>query len=514
MMTLLSATIAVIAVLAFQVQDAVRSHRESARAVLQDYAHLACREFIRQTSASLGYYGIAPMLRSFQNLPWPNLPEPVNITSLQLQSLGNPELDPNIRLSFCRLDLGSDQWVISGSHAMSDAAAYGNVLKTLEYDQNWPFAITFGAVPETALVYRQVDQNRYEGFLIDEALLDYFFEWVVRERPLMPISQGSESIDNQRLNLRVTIPSGEIYSQAGLGGDIVAQQYFDYGFKDMQIIIGVDEALAPELIIGGLPRSRLPLLAALLVLSVGLVGVTLVQLRREHDLVQRQTDSVASISHELRTPLAQIQMFSETLLLDRVRSPQESRRAIEIINQETRRMADLVENVIRFSSSLHGMSRPNMGPVDGAVLLHEQVDHFCLTEQEKARYQIEAEPELQLMGDERFVRRMLRNLIDNALKYGPESGIIQLACYRKDGRVCLSVEDQGEGVPPADRERIWQRFERLARHRNTAVAGTGIGLWLVRELAKQQKAQAWVESGANDGARFVIAFREAEARSA
>src|SRR5437660_1207170 len=110
-------------------------------------------------------------------------------------------------------------------------------------------------------------------------------------------------------------------------------------------------AVADKLIIGGLPKSRLSLILSLLGLTAVLIGTALFQLRRESQLTRLRTDFISGVSHELRTPLAQIRMFSETLTLGRVRSDEERRRSLAIIDQEARRLTHLVENLLHFSRS-------------------------------------------------------------------------------------------------------------------------------------------------------------------
>jgi signal transduction histidine kinase len=102
------------------------------------------------------------------------------------------------------------------------------------------------------------------------------------------------------------------------------------------------------------------------------------------------------------------------------------------------------------------------------------------------------------------LRQMLINLLDNAVKYGPEGQRIAVALAAENGTARVLVDDEGPGVPAGDRERIWERFWRLQRDRGSAVAGTGIGLAVVRELAELHGGRAWVEDAPAGGARFVI----------
>src|SRR5207237_1342231 len=101
--------------------------------------------------------------------------------------------------------------------------------------------------------------------------------------------------------------------------------------------------------------------------------------------------------------------------------------------------------------------------------------------------------------------RRLVNLLDNAGKYGPADQTITVGLDAGDGKALIRVEDQGPGIPAAERERIWDRFWRLERDRGSAVAGTGIGLSVVRELVALHGGRAWAEEGrGGTGARFVL----------
>ncbi len=107
--------------------------------------------------------------------------------------------------------------------------------------------------------------------------------------------------------------------------------------------------------------------------------------------------------------------------------------------------------------------------------------------------------------DAEALRQMLVNLLDNAVKYGPPDQTITVGLDAADGKARIRVEDQGAGIPAADRERIWDRFWRLERDRGSAVAGTGIGLSVVRELVALHGGRAWAEEGrGGNGARFVL----------
>src|SRR6266540_2948525 len=266
-------------------------------------------------------------------------------------------------------------------------------------------------------------------------------------------------------------------------------------------------SVADQLIIGGLPRSRLPLILGLLALTAALIGTALVQLRRESQLTRLRTDFISGVSHELRTPLAQIRMFSETLTLGRVRSDEERRRSLAIIDQEARRLTHLGENLLHFSRSERQATRVVPEPTALAPLVQEVIEGFApLAAARGVSLQATVAEGLVAPVDPGAVRQMLLNLLDNAVKYGPTGQTVTVgAASQPNGAARLWVDDCGPGVPRPDRERVWDRFWRLERDRGSAVAGSGIGLAVVRELASLHHGRAWIdESGDAGGTRVVI----------
>jgi len=266
-------------------------------------------------------------------------------------------------------------------------------------------------------------------------------------------------------------------------------------------------AVADKLIIGGLPRSRLPLILSLLGLTAALIGTALFQLRRESQLTRLRTDFISGVSHELRTPLAQIRMFSETLTLGRVRSDEERRRSLAIIDQEARRLTHLVENLLHFSRSERQTAHITPEPTALAPLVQEVIDGFAPLAAARGVTLAASVPEdLVVPADPGAVRQMLLNLLDNAVKYGPAGQEVRIGATRENGRARLWVADGGPGIPPADRERVWERFWRLERDRGSSIAGSGIGLAVVRELATLHHGRAWIDDTGPGGAgtRVVI----------
>jgi signal transduction histidine kinase len=265
---------------------------------------------------------------------------------------------------------------------------------------------------------------------------------------------------------------------------------------------------ADVLVIGGLPRSRLPTILGLLALTSALVVVAMFQLRREQELALLRTDFVSSVSHQLRTPLAQIRMFGETLLLGRVRTEEESRKSLEIIVKEAQRLTHQVDNVLHFSRSQRGEIALNPEELPLAPLVEEVLESFSpLAEAQDCQVEASLDETLMARVDQAATRQILLNLLENAVKYGPADQIVDVRLRKgTPGTVQLVVEDQGKGIPADKRDEVFQAYARLDRDRESGVAGSGIGLAVVRELVTRQGGRVWVEGASGGGARFVISF--------
>jgi signal transduction histidine kinase len=274
----------------------------------------------------------------------------------------------------------------------------------------------------------------------------------------------------------------------------------EYGSLAMHIMIRPGQA--SNLIIGGLPRSRLPFLLGLLALAAMMSVVAVVQIRRETAISSMRADFVASISHELRTPLAQIKLYLETLRTGRASTSEQRDWSLGHIERETTRLGNLVENVLRFSRLGRTDGAPAQ-PIDLADEVERVVDEFrplAASRKNSIHLVIRSHPLVRMRPE--GVRHVIVNLLDNAVKYGPVSQTVSVEVDMRNGNAEVSVSDQGEGVREADREAIWRAFARAKTP--TDAAGSGIGLTIVHDVVSTNGGKAWVESASSGGARFVV----------
>jgi signal transduction histidine kinase len=307
------------------------------------------------------------------------------------------------------------------------------------------------------------------------------------------------SIDGRRLAKRGAADSSRFHAERSLGPM----------FGDMTVEVRLADALAPALVIGGLPRSRLPFLAAVMALTLALAVLAVWQQRQRERLARLREDFVAGASHELRTPLAQIRLFAETLRLERVRSDEERGRALTVIEREARRLEHLVENLLHFSRFERGTLRLVPEAADLGALTREIVAEFTpLADKAMVSIRVEGPESLTARTDPGAWRQIVLNLLDNAVKYGGRGSRVTVGLQAGDGFRGLTVSDEGPGVPPADREKVWDRFWRGDAARADGITGTGIGLATVRDLVTLQHGDCRVESVEPHGARFVVRVPE------
>jgi signal transduction histidine kinase len=253
------------------------------------------------------------------------------------------------------------------------------------------------------------------------------------------------------------------------------------------------------------PPSRVPILVGLLTITAAMIGITVLQLRRENELSRLRSDFISSVSHELRTPLSQILLFAETLNLGRVRTEDERQTASNVIVQEGRRLMHLVENILHFSRAERRMTRLGPERLDLSASVRAIVEDWLpLANAADVNVAMNLGAHVEAIADRSALRQIVLNLLDNAMKYGPAHQTVTVETSVVDGRARIVVTDEGEGIPRRERERVWDSFYRLERHANSSVAGSGIGLFVVRELARLLGGDAWIEDGTTPGARVVV----------
>ena len=227
---------------------------------------------------------------------------------------------------------------------------------------------------------------------------------------------------------------------------------------------------------------------------------------KDRRLSRLRSEFVSNVTHELKTPLSLIKMFSELLVLGKVKDDERRQGYYEIIFRESDRLGALIDNVLDFSRMERGKTRYQKVEVDVCELVGKAVEVFRIRlERQSIDVQLELADDLPLiLADEHALSLAVFNLIDNALKYAEGTEQVRISVTCEQERLRIVVEDDGPGIPEDERRRIFERFYRGKTATSGRQRGTGIGLSLVRDVAYGHGGKAWVESEQGQGARFCI----------
>ena len=226
----------------------------------------------------------------------------------------------------------------------------------------------------------------------------------------------------------------------------------------------------------------------------------LTPLRRVEEM---RADFVANASHELRTPLAALSGFIETLQGSARDDAKARERFLPIMQEQARRMARLIDDLLSLSRiELNAHRRPDT-PVDLVPIVRQVADGLqTLARDRGVTVTVDAANAVRIPGDRDELVRVFENLVENALKYTPEGSPISVSAELKGGKIVIRVADRGPGIEENERLRIFEKFFRGRRHR-FETDGTGMGLAIAKEIVQAHGGRVWAESdGLGRGSRF------------
>jgi signal transduction histidine kinase len=226
-------------------------------------------------------------------------------------------------------------------------------------------------------------------------------------------------------------------------------------------------------------------------------------LERLREFDRLKDEFIAVVSHELRTPLTSV--YGAAITLGQHELDEERRNALlHIVSTESGRLARLLDDILWVSRLDSGPSDIAIKPVEPVTLVSELV--------EATRTALSAELSIDLRhpaavpavaADADKLRQVLVNLLENAVKYSGQ-GVIEVLLEQSDGNVRFSVSDEGLGIPPEDQDLIFEKFHRLDPDMRRGVGGTGLGLYICRELVERMHGRIWVESELGEGSTFTF----------
>jgi len=243
-------------------------------------------------------------------------------------------------------------------------------------------------------------------------------------------------------------------------------------------------------------------------------------LTEERVIEQMRSDFVATVSHELRTPLAAIYGAAVTLRRPDLQLGDEMRhRLLEVVADESDRLAQIVNDVLLASHLDSGQLQLRIETVDATRVTQTVIDAARTHLPDGVTLTFKPPKGLPpVAADEQQLRQVLVNLVENAVKYSPDGGPVEVQVARGERGVRWAVSDRGLGIPASERRRVFEKFYRLDPNMTRGIGGTGLGLYICRELVRRLDGRIWVEgndagseaNGAGKGSTFYVEIPVAE----
>jgi PAS domain S-box-containing protein len=231
-------------------------------------------------------------------------------------------------------------------------------------------------------------------------------------------------------------------------------------------------------------------------------------LTEERALDELKGEFIATVSHELRTPLAAIYGSAQTLLREDVElEDSDKKRLLDVIAHESERLSRIADEILFANKLDSGQLALGHNGIDLRALARDVVEEMraCFAAREDISFELRVPDALDsVAGDPDRLRQVLINLIDNAVKYSPEGGRVQVAVEARDGGVRIAVRDEGIGIAQLEQRRIFGKFYRVDPGLARGVGGTGLGLYICRELVRRMEGRLSVSSEEGKGSTFAV----------
>jgi signal transduction histidine kinase len=292
----------------------------------------------------------------------------------------------------------------------------------------------------------------------------------------------------------------------GEGKPEVARK-LDVGFRGLALGMKFQGTTA-QAIAGHFVQQSFLILGVISLLMVGGLVLTYRSVSKELAVARIKSDFVSNVSHELRTPLSLIQLYAETLELGRIKTEEKKEEYYRIIRKESERLSALINNILDFSRIEAGRKEYDFRETDLGELVRNTLEAY--------RYQIEEQgfafeqridpliPAVRV--DREAIARSLVNLLNNALKYSAEDKFLGVTLHQAEGVVKLEVLDHGIGIARSEQAKIFEKFYRVGDPLVHDTKGSGLGLSLVRHIARAHGGEVEVESAPGRGSRFTLSL--------
>lgn len=279
-------------------------------------------------------------------------------------------------------------------------------------------------------------------------------------------------------------------------------------FPGYQVLISLkNESLIDEFV---KRRSWIYGIALILLLGGMVLGILLIlrDISREEHLSRLRADFISNVTHELKTPLTSIQLFAESIVLNRIKTTAHRKEYMQIILKETESLKRMINNILDFSRKEKGKQKYNFEEVNVTLLLNEAIHdlEYWLVEKNFVLVK-EIEEHVTSIADREALKQAIINLLNNAIKFSIKKKEICVRLKKEHEMVMIQVEDKGIGIPEDQREIVFQPFYRVGQKNAEDISGTGLGLSVVKEIVEAHRGKILVDSQLNKGSTFTILFK-------
>ncbi len=217
-------------------------------------------------------------------------------------------------------------------------------------------------------------------------------------------------------------------------------------------------------------------------------------------LNQQQNNFLLAVTHELKTPVAGMKLMWETL--KRPIAQEQKDKLIEQGVKENERMVELIDNILMATRMEADDIRFQKEIVNLIPIIRSYCERALSINTKDQQFELKIPVEAMVNGDLISIKLVIHNLIENAVKYAPESSLITVDLQAQKGQWELQVKDQGLGIPDKDKQKIFQKFYRLGDESTRNTKGTGLGLYLVKEIIQRHAGKVWVKDNQPTGSIF------------
>ena len=216
-----------------------------------------------------------------------------------------------------------------------------------------------------------------------------------------------------------------------------------------------------------------------------------------------KAELISTLAHEMRTPLTSIKGYSTALLMEEASfDPESQQEFLKVIDEECDILQDLIHDLLESSILDAGLLRLEPQPVRLPRLAQSVADDMA-RRSEKHRFLVDFPKDCPLVdADPRRIEQVLRNLVDNAVKYSPEGGLIIVRGEMREGEIVVSVADQGVGIAPENLNRLFEKFFRVEWGLGRHVVGSGLGLPIALTIVESHGGRIWAKSQLGEGSTF------------